>query len=219
LATENTEKDLAIRKRFLTFLLPTFGLAQIGITEDSHARKIDAPANVDLILLGSLSQMFDTYSINARLIDVATGVVRHALKVDMAAHAEFPRKIDELALRIGDREMAIPAAEEPDLNGTYQVRGADYVGLVTIREAGEIYLTTWEIDNSQTGGAPQTYSGWGLLHGGVLSAYYHDAEEAGDFGISTYEVLLGGKQLRGLYCDLGTAGTYGKINFENGVKQ
>lgn len=208
-----------VERTQLDTILDEQRLEQTGITEDSQARKIGALANVDLILLGSLSQMFDSHTINARVIEVQSGEVRMAIKVDMPSHADFPRKIDELALGIGGASAPQTDSTPPNLEGTYEVQGDDYVGEIHIQKAREIYLMTWEIDNSQTGDVPQTFNGWGLYHDGVLSAFYRGIEEPDNFGISAYEVLLGGKQLRGLYTNLGTPKVYGKVRFENGVKK
>lgn len=208
-----------VERTQLDTILDEQRLEQTGITEDSQARKIGALANVDLILLGSLSRMFDSHTINARVIEVQSGEVRMAIKVDMPSHADFPRKIDELALGIGGASAPRAESIPPDLEGTYEVQGDDYVGEIHIQKAREIYLMTWEIDNAKTGDDPQTFNGWGLYHDGVLSAFYRGIEDPDNYGISAYEVLLGGKQLRGLYTNLGTPKVYGKVRFENGVKK
>lgn len=208
-----------VERSQLNGILDEYSLEQSGLTEEGDARAVGSLANVDVVLLGSLSQLFETYSINARIIDVASGVVQKALKVDMASHAEFPRKIDELALSIGGGSEQLTIQEEPSLDGIYQAQGDDYVGRIGIRKSGDIYLMTWEIDNSQTGEAPQSFTGWGLLHGGVLSSHYRCSKTRDNFGVAAYEVLLAGKQLRGLYTNLGTAAEYGRVRFENAVKQ
>jgi len=202
-------------------LLQEYQLRQSGLTEDGHARKIGSLANVDLVLLGSLSQIFECYTINARIINVATGVVIKALKVEIRSQADFPNKIDELANRISTPDHLKPAsaAETVDINGTYRTEGEDYIGLLTIRKENDIYRLRWEIDNSQTNDVPQYFKGAGILHDGVLSVFYMSSEEESNYGVAAYEVLLGGRQLRGLYTNLGALKGYGRVHFENGVKQ
>ncbi|MFO7557301.1 MAG: CsgG/HfaB family protein [Desulfobacterales bacterium] len=202
-------------------LLQEYRLGQTGLTEDGHARKIGSLANVDLVLLGSLSRIFECYSINARIINVETGVVIAALKVEILSQANFPPKIDELALHLGtpDKLKPVSADESIDINGTYRTKGEDYVGLLTISKRNDIYQLSWEVDNSQTDDAPQFFKGAGILHDGVLSVYYRSSEEENNYGVAAYEVLLGGRQLRGLYTNLGASRGYGKVHFENGVKQ
>jgi len=202
-------------------LLQEYQLRQTGLTEDSQARKIGSLANVDLVLLGSLSRIFESYNINTRIINVATGVVIKALKVTIRSEANFPAKIDELANRIGtpDHLQPAPAAEIFDINGTYRTEGEDYIGLLTISKSNDLYELSWEIDNSQTDDDPQFFKGAGILHDGVLSVFYLSSQEENNYGVAAYEVLLGGRQLRGLYTNLGALKGYGKVRFENGVKQ
>lgn len=202
-------------------LLDEYRLRQTGLTEDSQARKIGSLANVDLVLIGSLCRIFECYTINVRIINVATGVVIKALKAEIKSHADFPPQIDDLALHIGALGDSQPASAAGVINisGSYRTEGDKYVGLLTISKNDDIYLLSWLIDNSQTGDAPQSYKGMGILHSGVLSVHYQNTEEKNDYGIAAYEVLLGGQQLRGLYTNLGTPAEYGKVSFENGVKQ
>lgn len=202
-------------------LLEEYRLVQTGLTEDSQAQKIGSLANVDLVLIGSLGKIFDCYTINVRIIKVATGVVVKALKAEIKSPADFPTKIDDLALRIGTPGDSQPALDTSGINlsGLYRTIGYKYVGQLTISKDKDIYLLSWIIDNSQTGYVPQSYKGNGILHGGVLSVYYQNLEDKNDYGVAAYEVLLGGQQLRGLYTNLGTAEEYGKVSFENGVKQ
>ncbi len=202
-------------------LMDEYKLIQSGITEDNHAQKVGSLANVDLVVIGSLGKIFDCYIINVRIIKVATGEVIKGLKSEIKSHADFPPKIDDLALRIGSPADSQPASGAGTINiiGSYRTEGHKYVGLLTIKKNYDIYELSWLIDNSQTDDAPQSYKGAGILHDGVLSVYYKNTGDQNDYGVAAYEVLLGGQQLRGLYTNLGTAEEYGKVSFENGVKQ
>jgi len=144
-----------------------------------------------------------------------------ALKSEIKSPADFPPKIDDLALRIGNPDDSQPVSDAGviDISGSYRTEGYKYVGLLAINKSDDIYQLSWLIDNSQTGDAPQSYKGMGILHSGVLSVYYKNTEDQNDYGVAAYEVLLGGQQLRGLYTNLGTSDRYGKVSFENGVKQ
>ena len=74
------------------------------------------------------------------------------------------------------------------------------------------------LDNTQTNEPDQTLTGVGILHNNMLSVNYAENEDKTNIGVGIYEVLLDGKQLRGLYTSVNNANATGKLRFENGEK-
>jgi len=144
-----SEAFKVVERSQLEKILKEYQLSQLGLT-DSHAIKIGGIAEATRILVGSLSKMSNVYTINARLLDVATGVCLLAHRVDIQSEAEFPRKIDNLARYFSNSSLiAKDTGEVPDIVGSYQVKGSDYTGVLHIDKHQETYRISWNIDNAQ----------------------------------------------------------------------
>jgi len=208
-----------VERKHLEDILAEYKLSQSGVTENQQAIEIGGLAEAGLIMTGSITKMFSSYTINARLLDVKNGVCLLAQKVEIGSEAEFPRKIDELAAFFSRNEKAVevPSAP-PDITGAYRVKGGDYVGKLRIEKHRQAYLTSWNIDNSETREAAQTFSGVGILHNNILSVSYAELEDRTNTGVAIYEVLLNGERLRGLYTSFANARNTGETHFENGEK-
>lgn len=204
-----------VERTQLKAVLDEFALEQSGLTHDEHARQLGQLANVDLILLGSLDKIFDCYSINTRIIEIKSGVVITALKADIESHAEFPSRIDQLALEISQASerptMPSPAA----LNATYRLTGPSYSGQLHIHCRGDLHQLSWQL--TATNGERLTFDGYGLLRHGVLSASYHLPQKQ-RHGLAAYDVLANGDQLRGLNSFWNQTQTSPKVFFEHAEK-
>lgn len=199
-------------------ILGEYKLAQGGLT-DHHAVRIGDMAEAGRILIGSITRMFNNYTINARLLDVKTGVCLLGQMVDIDSEADFPRKIDELAAFFSSKSLSADDGDgTPDISGTYQVKGSDYVGRLRISKHKETYQISWGIDNSETKEADQSFTGVGILHNNMLSVNYVEEGDKTNTGVAIYEVLLDGKRLRGLYTSIDNAKATGSLRFENGEK-
>lgn len=207
-----------IERSQLKPLLDELSLEESGLTEQEHALHIGKLANVDLILVGSLDKIFDCYSINTRIVHIDSGEVVKALQATILSHADFPAKIDHLAARItaDGADLAAPQQQITDICGSYHLTGADYSGQLTITADHELLRLHWQIDNEQ---APhrQIFNGFGLLHNSTISAYYQCDEDKSRQGLASYQVLLGGQQLRGLYADFGSDQRRA-VQFENAIR-
>jgi len=207
-----------VERNQLKEILSEYKLSQGGITDNSNAIEIGGLAEANLIMIGSFTKMFESYIINARLLNVKSGVSVLAQKVEIHSEAEFPREIDELASFFSKKSIvASTPGGLPNITGTYLVKGADYVGKLRIKKHKEIYQVDWLIDNSETGEAEQSYTGVGILHNNMLSVNYSERDDKSDAGVAIYDVLLNGEQLRGLYASFEDS-TTGILHFENGVK-
>lgn len=210
-----------VERNQLEEILTEYKLSQGGITENSHAIRIGTLAEANLIMIGSITKMFESYIINARLLNVESGVSVLAQKVEIGSEAEFPGKIDELAAFFGKQSVAATPPDSgtlADITGTYQVKGSDYVGRLRVKKHRETYQTTWLIDNAATGEADQTFTGVGILHNNMFSVHYSDRDDKANTGVAIYDVLLDGEQLRGLYTSVANSTATGKLRFENGKK-
>ncbi|MDF1578387.1 MAG: CsgG/HfaB family protein [Desulfurivibrionaceae bacterium] len=208
-----------VERNQLEEILTEYKLAQGGITENSHAIKIGTLAEANLIMIGSITKMFESYIINARLLNVESGVSVLAQRVEIGAEAEFPGKIDELAAFFSKKSVEAPAPDAlADISGTYRVKGADYVGRLRVQKHRETYQTTWLIDNAETGAADQAFTGVGILHNRMFSVHYSERDDKANSGVAIYDVLLNGEQLRGLYTSVENSTATGKLRFENGEK-
>lgn len=207
-----------VERNQLKEILNEHKLALSGITENSNALEIGGLAEANLIMIGSITKMFESYVINARLLNVKSGASVLAQKVEIRSEANFPREIDELASFFSRKSIASSTPGGlPDITGTYLVKGSDYVGKLHIKKHNEVYQIDWLIDNSETGAAEQSYTGVGILHNNMLSVNYNEKDDKTDAGVAIYDVLLNGEQLRGLYAGTEDS-TTGILHFENGVK-
>jgi TolB-like protein len=208
-----------IERQQLEKILGEYKLSQAGVTENNAAVQLGGLAEANLVLVGSLARMFDSYGINARLIDVKSGECLLARQVEVGSEAQFPVKIDELALSLCNRTPATPpAGAPPDIVGVYRVKGADYVGKLRISKRNELYRVAWNIDNSATGEAPQSFSGVGILHNNMLAVNYGELDDKANVGVAIYDVQLNGERLRGLYSSVDNSNKTGMPHFENGEK-
>ncbi|MFO7606504.1 MAG: CsgG/HfaB family protein [Desulfurivibrionaceae bacterium] len=210
-----------VERNQLEKILAEYKLSQGGITENRHAIEIGTLAEAGLIMIGSITRMFENYIINARLLDVKSGVSVLAQKVEIGSEAEFPGKIDQLAAFFSKKSVALstPAPDTlPDITGTYRVKGSDYVGRLDIKKHKATYQTTWLIDNSETGEAEQSFTGVGILHNNMFSVHYSERDDPANRGVAIYDVLLNGEQLRGLYTSVENSTATGTLRFENGEK-
>jgi len=207
-----------VERSQLEKILKEYQLSQLGLT-DTHAIKVGGIAEATRILVGSITKMLDIYTINARLLDVETGICVLGHRVDIQSEAEFPDKIDELARYFSNCPLVgDEAGKTPEIIGSYQVKGSDYTGVLHIDKHKEAYRISWNIDNSQTNEPDQTLNGVGILHNNMLSVNYAELENQKNTGVGIYEVLLGGKRLRGLYTSVDNGNATGKLRFENGEK-
>lgn len=201
-----------VERTQLKTLLDEFALEQSGLTHDEHARQLGQLANVDLILLGSLDKIFDCYSINTRVIEIDSGVVIKALKADIESHAEFPSRIDQLALEICQASEHPPLPVPATLNASYRLTGPSYSGLLHIRNQGNLHRLNWQLTDDN--GKRLTFDGYALLRHGILSGSYHDAQQQ-HHGLVAYDVLANGGQLRGLNSFWHPTQTPSEIFFEH----
>jgi len=208
-----------VERKQLEDILGEYKLSQSGITENQKYIEIGGLAEADLVMIGSITKMFSSYTINARLLDVKSGVSLLAQKVEIGSEAKFPKKIDELAAFFSSRQIpaAMPVAPA-DITGTYRVKGGDYVGRLQIEKNREVYNTSWHIDNSETKEADQSFTGIGILHNNMLSINYAERDKPTNTGVAIYEILLNGERLRGLYTSVANARDTGVLRFENGEK-
>lgn len=208
-----------VERKQLEGVLSEYSLSQSGITDHQRAIEIGGLAEAALIMTGSINKMFSSYTINARLLDVKSGVCVLAQKVEIGSEAEFPRKIDELAAFFSSKSVpeANPLAPA-DIIGTYRVKGASYIGKLRIEKNREVYNTSWLIDNTETKEADQTFTGVGILHNNMLSVNYVEKDDPTNVGVAIYEILLNGERLRGLYSSVANARETGVLRFENGEK-
>lgn len=214
-----SEAFQVVEREQLGKILAEHNLSQSGVTENQDAVKIGGLAESNLIMIGSITKMFDSYTINARLLNVKSGVCALAQKVAINSEAEFPGKIDELALFFSDKAtIAATPTGTPDINGTYRVKGSDYVGKLHVEKQGEVYRINWLIDNSQTSETDQIFEGVGILHNNMLSVNYSERDDKMNTGVAIYDVHLNGKRIRGLYANVNESKTTGKLHFENGEK-
>ncbi len=208
-----------VERKQLEDILAEYKLSQSGITENQQAIEIGGLAEAGLIMTGSITKMFANYTINARLLDVKSGVCLLAQKAEIVSEAEFPGKIDELAAFFSRNEKAVEGKAAPaNITGTYGVKGSNYVGKLRIEKHREVYLTSWQIDNSETREADQTFTGVGILHNNMLSVSYAERDDKTNTGVAIYEILLNGERLRGLYTSFANARGSGELRFENGEK-
>jgi TolB-like protein len=209
-----------VERNQLNEILNEHKLSLGGITDNSNAIEIGGLAEANLVMIGSITKMFESYIVNVRLLDVKSGVSVLARQVEMRSEADFPRAIDELASFFSKKSaVSSPPGTLPDITGTYLLKGGDYAGKLRIKKHKEIYHLDWQIDNSQTGAAEQSYRGVGILHNNMLSVNYNEKDaKNSDAGVAIYDVLLNGEQLRGLYASDEDWNTTGILHFENGVK-
>jgi TolB-like protein len=210
-----------VERNQLEKILAEYKLSQGGITENRRAIEIGGLAEASLIMIGSITRMFENYIINARLLDVKSGVSVLAQKVEIGSEAEFPGKIDELAAFFSKKSVAAAPPDTsglPDITGTYRVKGSDYVGELRVKKRKETYQITWQIDNSETGEAEQSFTGVGILHNNMFSVNYSERDDKANTGVAIYDVLLNGEQLRGLYTSVENSKATGTLRFENGEK-
>jgi TolB-like protein len=208
-----------VERDHLDAILGEYKLSQGGITDNHNAIAIGGLAEAGLIMVGSITKMFESYIINARLLNVKSGVSVLAQKVEIRSEAEFPKKIDELALFFSNKALAPSTSDGlPDITGTYRVKGSDYVGKLRVEKHREVYQVSWLIDNSETGEAEQSFAGVGILHNDTLSVNYSERDDKANTGVAIYDVHLNGERLRGLYTSVNNSKATGILRFENGEK-
>lgn len=82
LSTElfNSQRFNVIERQSITRILEEQKLQMTGVTDMSQAVEIGKVLNVEKIMIGSVSRLGETYTINTRLVDVKTGALELAQK-------------------------------------------------------------------------------------------------------------------------------------------
>ena len=209
-----TETYEIIERNQIKQILNEYKLSESGLTDDNKALKIGKIANVHKILVGSINKIFTAYTINVRILQVETGIIIKAKKIKIISEANFPDKIDELALLVSE----LKKIERNDTNiyniiGTYEVKGAKYNGTMKINKFKEIYTVSWLINNFDSK-KTEKFDGIGIVKNKIFSVSYKGANQ----GVASYEILLNGERIRGLYTHFENGKKRGLLKFENGKK-
>jgi TolB-like protein len=79
---------------------------QTGLADSAQAAAVGRLLGARLVVVGSVTQLGGTYTINARFIDVATGQVTEARSLKTDREADLAGVVDALALALGGKAPA-----------------------------------------------------------------------------------------------------------------
>ncbi|MBL0716679.1 MAG: hypothetical protein JJV89_01400 [Desulfosarcina sp.] len=210
-----TETYEVIERNQIKQILNEYKLSESGLTDEKKALKIGKIANVHKIIIGSINKIFTAYTINVRVLQVETGIIIKAKKIKIVSEANFPDKIDELALLVTESEKKKKCDTKTyNITGIYEVKGAKYNGSMEINKFNEIYTVSWLINNLDSKKI-EKFDGIGILNNKIFSVCYKGANQ----GVASYEILLKGERIRGLYTHFESGKKKGKLKFENGIKK
>jgi TolB-like protein/TM2 domain-containing membrane protein YozV len=107
------QKFVVVERAQIQQALKELSFGSSGFVDGKQAVEIGRLVGAGVIVVGSVTKIGSTYTVNARFIDVKTGVAKDARSMKTANEDNLADVVDELAVALSSRGTPPPAASQP----------------------------------------------------------------------------------------------------------
>ena len=112
-ALAKTQKYRLIERGAMDTVIKEQALGQTGLVEGDQAAKLGHPLGAEVIVVGSVTKLGETYTVNARFVDVTTGEALKSESHRANGASNIPRVINQLAARFAGLQWPMRKHRNP----------------------------------------------------------------------------------------------------------